>query len=226
VDSPDRTISLSAEKRLGTEKKKGSRKNQMKLNASIAIVALVAVAAVASAQSTPVKGRSFTYTSSDAVNTDYSTAGTVTLTSKTNVTVDPYLYITGNLSANWVVDGWGVGQDTELNSIFFYHNESLSLQLANFANPAKVTGTQTGDQAILLSGELAFYNNATSTSLYDSGMVGIAALNGMFQPSGPTFGAAATGGVMRMDFSRQISITPSVGPGTYQNVGTITVSRN
>ncbi len=81
----------------------------MKLKASIAIVVLAGLAVVASAQSGPVKGRSFTYSSSDAISQDFSTAGSVTLKSASNVTVDPYLYITGNLSANWVVDGWGVG---------------------------------------------------------------------------------------------------------------------
>jgi hypothetical protein len=198
----------------------------MKLRTSIAIVAFIAVAGIASAQGVPVTGRSFTYTSSDAVNQDYSATGPVTLLSQSNVTINPYLYITGNLSANWVVDGWGVGTDTQVNSISFYHNETLSLQLSNFANPAKVTGTATGAQAVNLSGELHFFNNATSTSLYDSGMIAIASLNGLFQPSGPSFDAHSTGGVMRLDFSRQISITPEVGPGTYQNIGTITVSRN
>ena len=197
----------------------------MKLRTSITLVALAAIACVASAQS-PVTGRSFSYKASDAINQDYSTAGNVTLKSATNVTVDPYLYITGNLSANWVVDGWGVGSDSQTNSIKFYHNETLTLQLAGFDNPAKVSGTQTGAQAISLQGELNFFNDATSKSLYDSGLVGIASLNGMFQPSGPSFGAKDTGGVMRVDFSRKISITPEVGPGTYQNVGTITVIRN
>lgn len=218
-------MSLSTEQRLG---KKNKKETKMKINRSIGNVVLAAAAAVACAQSAsgPVTGRSFTYNSFDASDRDYSKAGTLTLTSKTNVRVDPYLYITGNLKAHWIVNGWGVGQDTERNSIYFYHNETLSLQLTDFANPSKVSGSETGDQSVILSGELAFYNNATSTSLYDSGMVPIAKLNGMFQPSGPTFGTSATGGVMRMDFSRQINITPSVGPGKYQNVGTITVSRN
>ena len=198
----------------------------MKLRTSIAVIALAAVVGVASAQSAPVKGRSFTYSASDAVNQDYSTAGTVTLKSASNVTVNPYLYITGNLSANWIVDGWGVGTDAQVNSIKFYHNETLTLQLAKFDNPAKVTGTQTGAQAVSLQGQLQFFNDATATSLYDSGMVEIAKLNGMFQPSGPSFDAKSTGGVMRIDFGRKISITPEVGPGTYQNVGIITVSRN
>jgi len=197
----------------------------MKLRNSLVLVAFAGIVSIACAQS-PAKGRSFTYSSSDAVNADYSSAGTVTLKSATNVTVDPYLYIVGNLSANWTVDGWGVGSDKQTNSIRFYHNETLTLQLAGFDNPAKVSGTQTGAQAVQLEGDLAFYNDATSTSLYDSGLVGIASLNGMFQPSGPHFDAKSTGGVMRLDFTKKISITPEVGPGTYQNVGKITIIRN
>ena len=173
-----------------------------------------------------LRGRVFTYWASDFVNQDFSKAGTVTLKAVTNVNVNPFLYIYGNLSANWTVNGWGVGQDSQYNSIYFYHNETLTLTLANFANPAKASGTKTGDQAIKLQGELKFFNNATSTPLYDSGLVGIANLNGMFNPSGPNFAADKTGGVMRVDFTRQIAITPSTGPGLYQNVGVITVSRN
>ena len=197
----------------------------MKLRNSLVLVAFAGIVSIACAQS-PAKGRSFTYSSSDAVNADYSSAGTVTLKSATNVTVDPYLYIVGNLSANWTVDGWGVGSDSQTNSIRFYHNETLTLQLDGFDNPAKVSGTQTGAQSVQLDGELNFFNDATSTSLYDSGLVGIASLNGMFQPSGPHFDAKSTGGVMRLDFTKKISITPEVGPGTYQNVGTITIIRN
>jgi len=197
----------------------------MKLRNSLVLVAFAGIVSIACAQS-PAKGRSFTYSSSDAVNADYSSAGTVTLKSATNVTVDPYLYIVGNLSANWTVDGWGVGSDSQTNSIRFYHNETLTLQLDGFDNPAKVSGTQTGAQSVQLDGELNFFNDATSTSLYDSGLVGIASLNGMFQPSGPHFDAKSTGGVMRLDFTKMISITPEVGPGTYQNVGTITIIRN
>ena len=197
----------------------------MKLRNSLVLVAFAGIVSIACAQS-PATGRSFTYSSFDAVNMDYSASGTVTLKSVTKVTVDPYLYIVGNLSANWTVDGWGVGSDKQTNSIRFYHNETLTLQLAGFDNPAKVSGTQTGAQAVQLEGDLAFYNDATSTSLYDSGLVGIASLNGMFQPSGPHFDAKSTGGVMRLDFTKKITITPEVGPGTYQNVGTITIIRN
>ena len=198
----------------------------MKLKASIALIALTGIVGVAAAQAGPVKGRSFTYSASDNVSQDFSKSGNATLKSTSNVTVDPYLYITGNLSANWTIDGWGVATDTQVNSIYFFHNETLTLQLSQFGNPAKVSGTQTGDQSVTLNGQMAFFNNLTSAPLYDSGMVGIANLNTMFQPSGPSFGAAQTGGVMRLDFSRQISVTAATGPGVYQNVGTITVIRN
>ena len=198
----------------------------MKLKASIAIVALAGIVGMAAAQSAPVAGRSFTYSASDSVNTDFSKAGNVTLKSASTVTVDPYLYITGNLSANWTVDGWGVGQDTEVNSVYFYHNETITFSLSNFGNPTKISGTQTGDQSIQLNAQFQIYNNATSNLLYNTGMNPIAGYNTAFQTSGPNFGAADTGGVMRVDFSRQIQITPSTGPGVYQNVGSIAVMRN
>ena len=198
----------------------------MRLSTLIALGAILGVVATVSAQAGPVKGRTFTYTATDSVNSDFSKSGNVTLKSVSTVTVDPYLYITGNLSANWTIDGWGVGTDNELNSIYFYHNETLTLQMAQFDNPAKVSGTQTGDQTVQLNGEVAIYNNGTGVSLFDTGLLAISKLNALFQASGPNFGAAQTGGVMRVDFSRQILLTPSTGPGVYQNVGTITVMRN
>ena len=57
-------------------------------------------------------------------------------------------------------------------------------------------------------------------------MVAIAKLNNMFNPSGPSFQVSATGGAMRLNFSRRITVTPQVGPGTYENVGSIKVIRN
>ena len=198
----------------------------MKIKTLLGILSLISVVGVASAQTGPVAGRSFAYTASDSVNSDFSKAGNVTLKSVSTVTVDPYLYITGNLSANWTIDGWGVGTDTELNSVYFYHNETLTFSLSNFANPTKISGTQTGDQSIQLNAQFQIYNNTTSNLLYNTGMNPIAGYNTAFQASGPNFGAAQTGGVMRVDFSRQIQITPQTGPGVYQNVGSITVMRN
>jgi len=51
-------------------------------------------------------------------------------------------------------------------------------------------------------------------------------LNEMFNPSGPNFEVGYTGGLLRLDFGRKISIKPEVGPGTYENVGLIKVIRN
>jgi len=198
----------------------------MNLRTSLVLVAFAGIASLACAQSGPVKGRSFTYTSADAVNSDYSSAGTVSLKSATNVVVNPYLYIVGDLSANWTIDGWGVGSDKQTNSIRFYHNETLTLQLDGFGDVTKTSGTGTGTKTIAMQADLSFVNDATGKQLFDSSLVPAAKLNGMFQPSGPHFDALTTGGVMRLDFTKQISITPEVGPGTYQNVGTITIIRN
>ena len=170
--------------------------------------------------------RKFRYHSIDAISADYSAAGNVDLKVRTRINVNPYLYITGNLGAVWTVDGWGTGIDTRVETIKFYHNETLTLDLEQFAAPIKISGTKTGAQAVDLQGQLRFRNGQSGKSLYDSGMVDIDKLNGMFNPSGPNFEAGTTSGLLSLDFGRKISIKPGVGPGTYENVGFIKVIRN
>ena len=195
----------------------------MKLRSLLTIAGLAVIAAAANAQ---VAGRSFTYSSMDAADADYSAAGTATLKVRTDVTVNPYLYITGNLGAAWTVDGWGKGVDSQVSAIKFYHNETLTLVCAGFDNTAKIKGTATGAQAVTLNGQFALFNDQSGSSLYDSGMLPIAKLNSLFTASGPNFQVAQTGGIMRLQLGRQIVIDPTVGPGVYENVGTITVVRN
>jgi len=189
----------------------------------LSMTALTLIAALANAQATQ---RSFTYSSSDAVDGDYSGLGNVALTAKTKVAVQAYLYISGNLGANWTVSGWGSGEDTKTETLRFYHNETLSFQLSNFADPAKVDGGTGGAQSVKLSGQLAFTNPTTSADLFDSGMVDIADLNSLFQASGPSFDVSSTGGLLNLDFKRKIQVGPTVGPGHYENDGVITVIRN
>ncbi len=208
----------------------------MKLKNILAIILTASVATMALADdgggegggngSKPQNSRTFKYFASDAVNGDFSKAGTVTLVAKTNVSVNSYLYITGSLSANWTVSGWGVGSDSELNTLKFYHTDNLSLQFSKFANPAKTSGTKTGAQSVTLQGQVQIYNDKTSALLFDSGLVAISELNSVFQPSGPNFGPKATGGVMRLGLTKKLTMANDVGPGTYQNIGLITITRN
>ncbi len=194
----------------------------MKLRTLLPIAAL-GIVAIACAQD-PV--RTFKYTSFDAADGNYSAAGNTRLKVVTDVNVGSYLYITGNLGANWVVNGWGKGSDTEVNQIKFYHTETLTLVCDAFDNPEKIQGTRTGAQSIALRGQFGLYNDKTGARIYDSGMVPIDNLNEMFTASGPNFQVAQTNGVLRLQFGRQITITPTVGPGVYENVGKITIVRN
>jgi len=186
----------------------------------------IAVAAIATASMAQVTGRSFSYQSNDLVEDDYSFAGDTTLKVRTKVEVNPYLYIKGNLGAEWVVDGWGSGTDTKSEIIRFFHNETLTLDLEDFANPKKVSGTSTGAQSVGLEAELMFFNDATDKQIYASGMLSAEDLNTTFNPSGPHFDVDFTDGLMRLDLSRKITIAPNVGPGVYENVGVIKVIRN
>jgi hypothetical protein len=190
------------------------------------ILATAGLAALAIAANAQVEGRSFKYTSTDAISADFSAAGNVDLKVRTLINVNPYLYISGNFGAEWTVDGWGTGVDEKVESIMFFHNETLTLDLEEFAAPVKTSGTKTGDQSVELEGQLRFVNEQNGKDLFDSGMINIAKLNDMFNPSGPNFEVGYTGGLLRLDFGRKISIKPEVGPGTYENVGLIKVIRN
>jgi hypothetical protein len=170
--------------------------------------------------------RRFKYYSIDAVNANYSSSGTTQLSIETTVDVGPFLYVYGDISANWTVQGWGTGTNSQTNTIRIYHNGTLTLQFSQFGNAKKQSGTNTGKQWIDVQSRLQLYNNATMASLFDSGLVESTHVNSLFSSSGPQFDCAATGGVLRLDFSRTISLTPDNGPGVYQNIGTITVSRN
>ena len=192
-----------------------------------AVSALVmGICSVGFAQIAPLHQRKFTYTPQDASNFDFSRAEKVLLTSVANVSVQPFLYISGNLGMYWVVDGSGLGNDTEQTTILFYHNETIGFQFAGFDDAQKISGTATGAKKVPLSCQVRFYNDAKSALLFDSEMVSAVALNSVIQPSGPAFGANATSGLLRLVLSRKIVITPNVGPGQYQNIGTITVTRN
>jgi hypothetical protein len=162
----------------------------------------------------------------DTASGNYSAAGNPTLKVRTDVNVGSYLYITGSLGASWVVDGWGRGTNTKVNTIKFFHTETLTLVCDDFDNPEKITGSETGAQSIALRGQFALFNDFSGARIFDSGMVPINSLNAMFRPSGPNFQVAQTNGVLRLQFGRQIIITPTVGPGVYENVGKITVVRN
>jgi len=192
----------------------------------LAVAGLAALAIYATASKGHGENRTFRYTSADTVSGDFSGSGDLNHKTRTVIKVNPYLYIHGNLGAVWTVEGWGIGVDTKVESIRFFHNETLTLDLEQFATLTKISGTKTGAQAMDLEGQLRFINDQNGTDLYDSGMVEIARLNDIFNPSGPNFEVGYTGGLLRLDFGRKISIRPEVGPGTYENVGLIKVIRN
>jgi hypothetical protein len=196
------------------------------MNKIARILATSALAALAIAANAQVTGRSFDYKSTDAISQDFSAARSVDLKARTVVYVLPYLYISGNLGAEWTVDGWGTGIDSKTETIKFFHNETLTLDLEYFGNPTKTEGTKTGDQEVALEAGLTFFNDQTGDALFESGFVAAEKLNDIFNPAGPSFQVAKTGGLLRVDLGRKISIKPEVGPGRYENVGVISVNRN
>lgn len=182
------------------------------------------IGATAHGQNLP--GRAFAYTASDAVDKDFSTDKAPTLKVTSRAVVQPYLYIAGNLGAYWEVNGWGAATDSRTEQIKIYHNETLSLALSGFGDLVKTTGAKTGQQRIPLKMRFVFANGQSSSTIFDSGVVTAAAANQVFSPSQPQFDAGTSGGFIRLNLTRTIEVAPNVGPGTYENVGTITVVRN
>lgn len=193
---------------------------------SVVTILVLAVFMAAFGQGSDQQKRRFYYFSTDAVSENESYAATVTLKSISNVAVNPALYVHGDLSADWVVRGWGTGVSTGTNTIHFYHSESLTFQFVGFGNPTKISGTRTGSQTIQTQADVQLYNDITSGLIFDTGLVPMASLGSIFQTSGPVIPAVCSGGVLRMEFTRQVSVAVDNGPGLYQNVGKIIVSRN
>ena len=197
-----------------------------KLRSIVSLAVLLGLVFSASAQAKPAADRRFAYTCSDAVASQFLEFGPVAFKSTSTITVNPYLYIMGELGSNWVISGWGTGEDIHASSIRIYHNESVTLVLNHFADLAKVSGTSAGAQSISMQGQLRFFYDQSGSPVYDSGILNATALNGAFQLDGPTLDARSKTGSIRVEFSRKVTITPDVGPGLYQSTGTITVIRN
>lgn len=186
----------------------------------------VALALATVSLADPLPGRSFNYTASDAVDKDFSNEKSTVLKLTSRAVVQPYLYIAGNLGATWTVNGWGAATDAKTELIKIYHNETLALSLSGFADLTKSLGGKTGQQKIGMKMRFLFANGQTNATVFDSGTVAAAAANQVFNPSSPQFDPNASGGLLRLSLTRTIELTPNVGPGTYENVGTITVVRN
>lgn len=170
--------------------------------------------------------RTFGFSASDFMASDLSHNPQPVLASASVIGVNSYLYIEGHLSANWTVTGWGSGVSTHRNYIYIYHSDAVSLVFSDFANPVKIQGSITGSQSVNLSSELRIFNENAWTQLFDTGLVPIASLNDIFGAGRQSFAPGATGGGMAIEFIRQISVTPEVGPGVYENAGNIKVIRN
>jgi hypothetical protein len=169
--------------------------------------------------------RSFKFSAGDTFSSDASNSSRPVLNDPTSVTVAPFLYIEGHLSANWEVTGWGAGVSAHKQHIYVYHSDTVAITFSGFDNPVKTSGTGTGAQSIAVTSEVKVFNENTDALLFDTGMVPLFSLNTIFAGPARSFTPGSTSGGMAIEFLRQINVTPDVGPGTYQNVGLITIAR-
>ncbi len=186
-------------------------------------IALAALATVASAQLT---GRVFNYTADAPIDTDHSLSGAPVLNFSAQITVTPYLYVSGVFGNQWSVDGPGVGTDTQTQIITIFHNETLNLDFEGFGDAAKVSGSNTGTQSIPVTASVSFFNHVDNTLLTAFPAAPATDLNSFFSAASPTFGALASGGALRIELTRELSPDAGVGPGVYEAGGTVTIVRS
>ncbi len=193
-----------------------------KLGLSLGALALGVV--FASAQ--PMGGRVFTYEVTSTVDMDASMMGAVVLDTPTELSVKPYLFIHGTLGTAWEVEGWGNGLDGKIDQLYFYHNETLALDFRFWDNLQKVSGTTTGTYTVPMKVRAAGFNGTTNGLLYDSGLVPAPDINLFMEAAFPLFPSLATDGFLRLDLTREVTLDPGHGPGSYRNDGQIVVVRS
>lgn len=132
-----------------------------------------------------------------------------------------YLYVRGNLGVEWSVDGFGVGEDTRTETLTVIHNQPVLVQLDGFGDLQKTGGSVTGVQSLPLWLQLTAVG--LGSTLMDSNLVPAHNLNGTF--GGRPIAPEETGGTFYLNLTRRVTVPAGAGGGTYQNVGTITISR-
>ena len=125
------------------------------------------------------------------------------------------------------MDGWGDGTVHHYEYLNVFHNDTVSVVFSGFVPvPIETSGSTSSAQSVKLSSQIKIDNGPTWNVLVDTGLVPVASLNDIFAGTRQYFSPAVTGGGFAMDFERQITVTPDVGLGVYQNVGNITISRD
>lgn len=189
----------------------------------LALAVFASLALTAHAQMT---GRVFEYTPTGLVDTDYSMPGAPSMNFSTVITVNAYLFVSGTFDVAWTVDGPGEGVDSASTTIIIYHNETLNLDFQGFGDAVKTSGTMSGTQVIPVTASLDFFNHVSNALLMQILPMPASDLNSAMTPSSPTFDALSSGGALRIHFTREITLDPGVGPGTYESGGTVTIVRS
>ncbi|MCW5940904.1 MAG: hypothetical protein KIS66_01645 [Fimbriimonadaceae bacterium] len=133
----------------------------------------------------------------------------------------PFLYVRGNLGVQWSVDGFGAGEDTRTETLTVLHNQPVLVQLDGFGDLQKTSGSASGAQSLPLWLQLTAV--ASGATLIDTSLVPANHVNGTF--GGRPIAPEETGGTLYLNLTRRVTVPPGAGGGTYQNVGTITISR-
>lgn len=93
------------------------------------------VCAQDNAGSPPVSSAiAFDYTALDTVEQEYRDGSELNLALRSEMLVKPYIYVAGELSSQWVVNGVG-SKDVKEEWLHVYHNMDVRLRFAGWNNP-------------------------------------------------------------------------------------------
>src|SRR5207249_9723078 len=142
-----------------------------------------------------------------------------------NVTVNTFLWVSGNLVGTFTVDGWGSGTSAlQPETLTFYHAQRLTFAFSSFGDPSLTgSGSDVNTVAMKVQLDTTYYPGGTAgapTNVFP--LANASTLNG----SGALTAIHPfnTGGKFDLKVSRQITIVPGNVAGTYTNVGTVSVT--
>ncbi len=193
------------------------------LKSALTLTALVVLGASAFAQIPNVKPPSnnmaFEYNSLTAIAYENRAGEELDLGLRTEILIRPYIYVTGNLTSRWTVNGWGSAVDQKEEWLHIYHNKDLRLKFVGWDHPT-LNGTPGAANVNMLVKLQAFGANGNSLWL-GADYAQAPDANVEF----PVITVGADYGHLALAVGRQVHITQTTVAGNYYNYATMIVTQ-
>lgn len=167
----------------------------------------------------PAPNMTFEYNSLTAIAYENRSGNELDLGLQTEILIRPYIYVTGNLTSRWSINGWGSAVDLKEEWLHIYHNKDLRLKFVGWDHPT-LNGTPGAANVYMLVKLHAFGANGNSLWL-GADYVQAPDANVEF----PIITLGASYGHVAMAVGRQVHITQNTVAGNYYNYATMIVTQ-